>query len=528
MLVELAVANLGVVDDLRLTFAEHMTALTGETGAGKTMIVEAIGLLMGGKADASRVRSGSDEAIVEGLFVTDDVEVVLRRVVPANGRSRGYVDGRLATAAELATAAAPLIELHGQHAQQSLVKQRSQREALDTAGRIDSTSHSEAASTVRALQLALEGLGGDERARAREMDLLRYQLAELESAAVMDPDEDERLVSAEEVLSDAVAHRETGSAGVGLLVDENGACDLIARAIAGLDHRSPFAEVTTRLKSVSLELADLSSELRSIADSIEEDPDALSMIRVRRQLLVELRRKYGEQLADVIDFHRSAHERLAELESREDRLAELDAEIEAAKEAKRVAAAELGASRRAAAPVLADAVRARLSEVGMDKAVVRIEVGADPGGEVEFLLATNPGAEPQPISKVASGGELSRVMLALHLELSTGADTLVFDEVDAGIGGATATSIGRALADLAARSQVIVVTHLPQVAAFADHQVAVTKSDDGRMSSTSATVLGEPERVIELSRMLSGTPDSELANAHADELLGAARESRAR
>ena len=527
-MVELAVANLGVVDDLRLTFAEHMTALTGETGAGKTMIVEAIGLLMGGKADSTRVRSGSDEAVVEGLFVIDDIEVVLRRVVPASGRSRGYVDGRLATVTELAAAAAPLVELHGQHAQQSIVKQRSQREALDAAGRIDATSHSEAVSVVRALRATLDGLGGDERARAREMDLLRYQLAELESAAVLDPDEDERLVSLEEILSDAVAHREAGSAGVGLLVDEDGACDLIARAVAGLDHRAPFAEVTTRLRSVSLELADLSSELRSLSDTIEEDPDALATIRVRRQLLVELRRKYGEQLADVIEFQRSARERLAELESRENRLVELDAEIGAAEAAERMAAAELGANRRTAAPVLAEAVRARLSEVGMAKATVRIEVGADPGSDVEFLLAANPGAEPQPISKVASGGELSRVMLALHLELSAGADTLVFDEVDAGIGGSTATSIGRALADLAAQSQVIVVTHLPQVAAFADHQVAVTKSDDGRMSSTSAIVLGEPERVIELSRMLSGTPDSELANAHADELLGTARESRAR
>ena len=528
MLVELAVSDLGVVDRLRLTFGPHMTALTGETGAGKTMIVEAIGLLMGGKADPSRVRPGSDEAVIEGLFTDGDTETVIRRVVPAVGRSRGYIDGTLATAGQLAAAASPLVELHGQHAQQDLLRPGRQRDALDAAGAIDTGPHAAAVAERRRLAAALDALGGDERARAREIDLLRYQLDELAAAAISDPDEEVALVEREDLLADAVAHREAGGAAVELLSDDGGATDAVARAVAALGGRHPFEPLASRLESVSFELSDLVTELRSATDAIEEDPDALQSVRARRHLLVELRRKYGDRLADVIEFERATRNRLEDLESREEQVATIEAELAVAIEAEARAAHTLGEARRAAAGPLAERLGVRLAGVGLPRAVVRIEVGADPGDDVDFLLAANPGMEPGPVSKVASGGELSRVMLALHLELSTGSDTMVFDEVDAGIGGATAGQIGRALSDLATTGQVVVVTHLPQVAAFADHQIAVAKSDDGQVTSTTAVTLGEPERVIELSRMLSGTPDSELANAHADELLAAARTGRVR
>jgi len=522
MLHELHIEALGVIEDLTVVFGPGMTALTGETGAGKTMLIEAIELLVGGRADPVLVRPGAEEARVEARFVIDDSEIVLARVVPREGRSRAYVDNRLATVAALAEHGQRLVDLHGQHAHQSLLSTVVQREALDRFGSIDVGPLRSARSRGAEIDAELSKLGGDERARAREIDLLRYQLEELERANLQDPDEDETLSEVEDTLADAAAHREAAMRVVTQLTDDGGALDGVRSAQASLGARAPFAGAASRLKAVAAELDDIASELRGAAESIEEDPLRLDQVRERRQLLVELRRKYGDTLADVIAERESIGDRLRELESYAQRAADLEALRADARREERRAAAALGAARRAEAPRLAAAVESHLGALALPKARLGVEVGDDPGDEVRFLLAANPGSPLLPLTKVASGGELARTMLALRLVLSGAPETLVFDEVDAGVGGEAAVAVGRALAELGQDHQVFVVTHLPQVAAFADTQVQVAKRVRKGVTVTGAQVLSAEERVVELSRMLAGRADSSSARAHASELLAAA------
>lgn len=523
MLTEIRVQNLGVIAELELLLGPGMTALTGETGAGKTLLVEAIELLVGGRAEAALVRPGADEARVEGRFVVGDDEVVLARVVPATGRSRAYVDGRLATAAELAEAGVRLVDLHGQHAHQSLLAPATQRRALDRFGGIDLAPLRAARARRAELLDALDALGGDARARAREIDLLRFQVGELDAAHLVDPDEDERLERHEDLLADALAHREAAARAHAALVDDGGALDGLRLARAALGDRGPFATVAGRLAGAIAELDDLADELRLAGEAIDDDPPALAEVRARRHLLHELRRKYGDTLAEVLAFRDQAADRLDELVGWEGRVAELEADRQRAEAAIRIAERTVGAARRAAAPRLAAAVQAHLADLALPRARVDVTVGHDPGDEVTFLLGANPGEPALPLAKVASGGELARTMLALRLVLTEAPDTLVFDEVDAGIGGEAAVAVGRSLAALGERHQVLVVTHLAQVAAFADTQVAVAKEVvAGRTVASAQRVVGE-QRVVELSRMLSGASHSPAARRHAEELLREAR-----
>ena len=527
MLVELAVRNLGVIADVRLPLRSGMTALTGETGAGKTMIVEALELLRGGRADPGRVRPGADEAVVEALFVdADDRELVLRRVVPASGRSRSYADGELVTSARLEELTGALLEIHGQHSQQGLLRPGAQRDALDRFAEVDRAPLREARDRVQALRRRLDSLGGDDREREREADLLRYQIDEI---TAIDPTvgEDDRLSAEEDLLAGAVEHRTAGDAAVEALTADDGVNDQLSRAAARLDGREPFRAVRERLEAVALELADVSSELRDLTVTIEPDEERLGAIRGRRHALAELRRKYGERVEDILEFAASTKARLDELEGRAVDAAAVTAELAEAQRELDAVARVVGAARRAAAPELADAVAATLRTLALPECRVAVAVEDTdelPGaGElVTVLLAANPGADPAPLQRVASGGELSRVMLALRLVSSGGPPTMVFDEVDAGIGGTAANAVSAALADVGSRHQVLVVTHLPQIAAAAQHQLAATKETDGVETATSIVALADDERVVEVSRMLSGSPDSATARQHARELLGAA------
>jgi DNA repair protein RecN (Recombination protein N) len=529
MLAELHVRDLGVIADLHLVLAEGMTALTGETGAGKTLVVEAIELLMGERADAVIVRNGADEARVEGRFVAGADEVVVARVVPRNGRSRAYLDGRLATAGELADLGRGLVDLHGQHAHQSLLSPRTQRAALDRFAKVDLGPLAEARRRLQEVQDALSAIGGDARAQAREVDLLRFQLAELGAAALEDPDEDVVLEAREDALADAAAHRDAAAAAYQAVEGEGGAADAVGQAIAALAGRRPFEDVEARLRALQAELTEAAADVRATGEAIVDEPDALDAVRGRRRLLRELCRKYGEQLSDVLTYEAEARSRLAELESRGARVEALEAERRAALEAVDHAGAAVAAARRAAAPELAAQVQGHLQALAMPGARLDVVVGGPgPADEVEFLLAANRGGAPLPLAKVASGGELARAMLAARLVLIDAPPTLVFDEVDAGIGGEAARAVGRALAALAADHQVLVVTHLPQVAAFADHQVAVTKRDEGDVTVAAVRTVEGDDRVVELSRMLSGQPDSATARGHAEELLAAASRERGR
>ena len=521
MLDELAVTDLGVIAKARLELRGHMTALTGETGAGKTLLLGALELLSGARADASVVRAGAEQAVVEGRFINGDGdELVLRRVVPRDGRSRAYCNGSLVTAAELAEAAAGLLEIHSQGAQLALTTPGVQRQALDRWANVDLSELTAAESAVGSLRAALVELGGDERARVREMDLLAFQVAEIGSAGLSDPDEDAALAAEEALLADAVGHREAASKALGVYDEEGGLSDALAAMAGALDDRRPFDGTLTRVLAQQAELSDLVAELRRQADSIEEDPERLEVVRLRRVELRDLGRKYGDTLAEVMAFGQECQVRLDELGDRERRAAALEDDLAAACLVRDEAAAKVGAARRSAAPQLATAVQARLAALAMPKATLEITVGDDdPGDRVTFLLAANPGMAPAPIQRAASGGELSRVLLALRLVLSGGPDTMVFDEVDAGIGGATALEVGSALSEVAETSQVLVVTHLAQVAAHADQQVRIATSADEDATTTPVESVGGEARVVELSRMLSGTPDSAAARSNAKDLL---------
>ena len=521
MLSELHIENLGVIEKLEVVLNNGLTALTGETGAGKTMLVEAISLLVGGRADATIVRPGTQEARIEGRFIEGDTEIVLTRVIPLDGRSRAYVNGRLATVTNLAEQGAALVDLHGQHAHQSLLGMAAQRSALDQFASVDLTDLRNARATLTEIDANLAAMGGDERARAREIDLLAFQVEEISNAGLTDPNEDQILERDEDLLADSVAHREALWQAVAALTEDDGAQDGIGQAVASLGHRDALVELSTRLRTLQQELDDVVADLRTKAESTEENPQRLEEIRKRRHLLVDLRRKYGESLADVIAYGSEVAERLAELQGFEARAALLDSQRSQALEELAKAEKIVGAKRREAAPRLAAAVESHLKSLAMVNASLAINVGEDPGDEVSVLLSANPGSPLLPLTKVASGGELARTMLALRLVLTQAPGTLVFDEVDAGIGGTAAVAVAAALADLGHRHQVLVVTHLAQVAAAATTQVNVTKTVRDKQTFAEASILSGENRVAEIARMLSGGVAEGSANEHARDLLSA-------
>ncbi|HEX3088312.1 MAG TPA: DNA repair protein RecN, partial [Ilumatobacteraceae bacterium] len=511
---------------LDLVLTPGLTAFTGETGAGKTMLVEAINLLVGGRADPTIVRTGAAEARVEGRFVVGDEEYIVSRVIPSDGRSRAYVNGRLATAATLAELGARTVDLHGQHAHQSLLSTAAQRDALDRFCSTDLEPLRAARARLTEIDASLAALGGDQRSRAREVDLLKFQVGELVAAAITDPDEDAQLAIEEEALADATAHREAGQIALGALIDgpadagSSAAAEGLGAAIHSLGGRVPFEEFSARLHALQAELADIGHDLRTRTEALEEDPERLAEIRGRRQLLRDMRRKYGDSLADVIAFRAEAAERLFELESYEQRVATLEREREEAVRVERAAAQQVADVRRSGAASLAAAVRKVVRSLAMPHAEVEITVGDEaPGDDVTFLIAANPGLALLPLSRVASGGELARTMLALRLVLTEAPETLVFDEVDAGIGGSAATAVAESLARLGRRHQVMCVTHLAQVAAMADTQIMVSKRVAKNITTATARSVEGDERIDEIARMLSGERAGESARLHAADLL---------
>jgi DNA repair protein RecN (Recombination protein N) len=547
MLTDLRVRDLGVIEDLSLRFEEGMTALTGETGAGKTLVVEALQLVLGGRANPTMVRAGATEALVEARFVRatpeGEYEIVIARSVPADGRSRAWIDGRMAPVSALSDIASELVEIHGQHAHQSLVTPAAQRAVLDAYAGTDLEPVQELRARLRALATAVDALGGDIQQRAREADVLRYQVTEISNAKLGDPDEDDQLRLEETRLADAGAHREaavqawdllestsgddsgssggSGVRGVRGVRGSGGVLSQLADAVGLLAGREAFDEFRERINASALDLSDIARGLRDVVEGWEDDPERLVAVQERRRLLADLRRKYGADLQAVMAFAQGAAARLDELENAEARAEQLDAERTAL--VKELAAAEekVRAVRTKAAARFGALVGERLADLAMPGARVEMRVGTEGAGDqIEAALGANVGEPVLPLSKAASGGELARAMLAIRLVAMGGPQTMVFDEVDAGVGGAAALSLASALAEVSRTRQVLVVTHLAQVAAKADQQITVRKDEvEGRTLTSASPVTGE-HRVIELSRMLSGHPDSDVARAHARELLG--------
>jgi DNA repair protein RecN (Recombination protein N) len=554
---EIRISQLGVIDSSVLELGPGLTVITGETGAGKTMVVTALGLLLGGRADSGAVRTGAKQARVEGVVratgleaftaavedaggeVEDDT-VVLARNVAAEGRSRAFVGGASVPVATLADVARPLVAVHGQSDQHRLLLPRAQREALDRFGGAPVASalatyaevYRDLGSTARELQEVVT----TSRERAREADLLRFGLGEIEE---LDPvaGEDVALAADEARLGFADTLRTAAEQAREALSSDSGGADALATTSAARgfldgvrEHDPEAAGLADRLAEITYLVSDVAADVASYASGIETDPARLAATSERRAALVALTRKYGDTIDEVLAWARDASVRLLELDSTDEQIARLTAERDRLQERLVVAAAALSAARREAATRLEREVTDELTLLAMPHAVVtiavtEIEPAAHGADDVAILLAANTGSEPRPLSKGASGGELSRVMLALEVSLAgtSPVPTFVFDEVDAGVGGAAAVEVGRRLAQLARSAQVLVVTHLPQVAAYADRHVLVRKASDGTVTSSGLTLLDDAAREQELSRMLAGLADSDTALAHARELLEVAR-----
>ena len=534
MLTELRVRDLGVIEDLTLAFGPGMTALTGETGAGKTLVVEALQLVLGGRANPGMVRAGAGEALVEARFVVPvpgsggadgSAEIILARSVPAEGRTRAWVDGRMASVGALGEAAADLVEVHGQHEHRALVTAAAQRDVLDAFAGTDLSRVRTLRSQLRALDDALAALGGDAQQRAREADVLRYQVAEIAAARLEDPDEEAALRAEEDRLADAGASREAAldaAEAIDPSAGEGGALDVLARAAGALTGRAPFDTYRERVAAAGVELSDVARSLRDEVEGWEDDPARLAAVQDRRRLLADLRRKYGEDLAAVRDFGVQGAARLGVLEDAEGEAARLQAEQDARRAELAEAEAAVRRVRAKAAGGFGALVGERLGGLAMAGARIEVRLAPEGTGEpVELLLGANVGEPVQPLARAASGGELARAMLAIRLVDLGGPPTMVFDEVDAGVGGAAALALGEALHEVACQRQVLVVTHLAQVASQADAQVRVEKVSSGGRTVTTATAVRDEARVTELSRMLSGHPGSDAARAHARELLDA-------
>lgn len=558
MLDELHIRGLGVIEDAELRLAPGLTVVTGETGAGKTMVVTALQLLLGARADSSLVRTGANAALIEAVvspapaeaadWVDGDDVLLVSRELPADGRSRARVAGRLAPVSVLGEVLGQHVEVHAQHEHVRLARPEVQRGLLDRfAGAAHARSlrdYRRAHEAWRELLERQQRLERDARERARDLDRLRFEVAEIDEAAIdLDVDTDldrelDLLANAEQVqLAVGTAAQALGSDGagepVGVAVD----------ALRRLDVEDPaLAALLDRAVALSAELTELAVDLRSYAEAAEADPRRLAALHERQRLLNTLLRKYGADLDAVLAYADEARERLATLEAEEAETDDLDRRVDDAREAVVAAGDDVHRGRALAAERLAADVNEHLGDLGMPHARFEVAVehlaDADPGADgmdrITFLLAANPGEPARPVATAASGGERSRVSLAVEVALADVDDArvLVFDEVDAGIGGATALAVGQKLARLAHGAQgrprqVLCVTHLAQLAAFADVHYVVEKGLAGGRTVTTARRVDDDDRPAELARMLGGEATAAAGLEHARELLAQARGRRA-
>ncbi|STC66703.1 DNA repair protein [Corynebacterium diphtheriae] len=572
MLSDITIHNLGVIPSASLELSEGLTVLTGETGAGKTMVVTGLRLLAGGRAEAQRVRSGSSQAVVEGRFLLDSVapesaemahavvsaaggaldengEVIVSRTVSAQGRSRAHLGGRSVPAANLAEFSKEVLTIHGQNDQLRLLNSDRQRDALDRFSQkigALTTVYSEAYRAWKNLSKDLRERQASKRELAQEVDRLEFAIREISE---VDPQPDEeanllvqitRLQDVDDLRAQAVGALSVidGAAGVegyatGDSSDVNAASDLIGQALSSVRVSSdPILQgVSQQLEAVTSILMEVSAQLGGFLDELPADPKMLDELLQRQQALKQLTRKYASDIDGVIKWKLKAEQKLESIDVSPEALDQLKKETALAERKMNDAGMALRAARIEAAQELSNAVTKELHGLAMPKAMFSVVVHPtepQPSGfdEVKFCLAPNKATDPRPLASSASGGELSRVMLALEVILSAEqhGNTLVFDEVDAGVGGRAAVEIGRRLARLAQNNQVIVVTHLPQVAAYADTHLHLAK-DVGESTVTSGVEnLSEQRRVEELARMLAGLEDTDTGRAHARELFEKAQE----
>ena len=554
MLTNLQVRNFAIIDEVEIEFEPGMTVLTGETGAGKSILVDALGLVLGERGGAGLVRAGAGRAEfaaefdlgklvaarewLETQMLDMDGECILRRVVSADGRSRAFINGNAVPLQSLKSLGELLLDIHGQHFHQSLAKRDVQRDLLDYfGGLVDSAVATRNAFIEwRSLEDKLQALQGADADRESRLELLRFQLGELD-ALDLGPDEYDSL----SVERTKLSHSSRLAEGVNLAIDRlydaepGNAQSLIAdagqtiEALAAIDETlSPVAEM---LQEAGIQVTEATDSLRRYGDALEMDPARRDQVEERLNAILDVARKHRVEAEELGKLQQDLTEQLTDLEHAEERGAELKAAVAAARQAFDDAAALLSEGRQNAAGRFGTAVSDAMADLGMPGGTFEVSISPRDSDEprafgtddIEFLISANPGQAPQPLAKVASGGELSRMSLAIQVIASDGSQipTMVFDEVDSGVGGGVAEMVGLRLRELGESRQVFCVTHLPQVASLGNHHFRIMKMSDGKSTRTGITLLGDDERIEEIARMLGGVEITQRTRDHAAEMLSA-------
>ncbi|MHB9058126.1 MAG: DNA repair protein RecN [Bacillota bacterium] len=574
MLLELSIENFALIEKLRLEFGPGLNVLTGETGAGKSIIIDAVEMVLGGRASAEVVRMGADRALIEALFEAgdgpartaadevgapvEDGTLILVRELPAGGRSTNRLNGRLATAQMVKEVAQYLVDLHGQHEHQSLLRPERHIDLLDSFGGAGLTALRDQVAAQhqewRRLLRELAGFVGDEKDKARRQDILQFQWQEIDGAK-LGPTEEEDLDAERRVLAAAEKLFQTAAEAYAVLYegeDRGGdpVVDRLAKVLspleeaAGIDRNlRPLFEA---IEAARFQIEEAAREIGRYRDGVEFNPARLDETERRLDLIGQLKRKYGNTVAEVLKYRDEVAAELERLDNAEGHIARLREDIAKARAELGRLCEKLGQIRRQVAQDLEGAVGEELAGLGMERTIFRVQFAEseDPDGvpaggrtlvagakgtdEVEFLFSANPGEPPRPLARIISGGEMARVMLALKAILARvdQVPTLIFDEIDAGVGGLAAHSVADKLARLGQVRQVLCVTHLAQIAAVADRHFAITKTVQGDRTTTAVRRLDGQERVDEITRMLGGTADSRATREHALELLAAAQARR--
>ena len=563
MLLELRAENYAVIDATVAEFGPGLNLLTGETGAGKSILIDALTLLLGGKASSDLVRHGAEKAILScvfeatpgaetlleenGIDIAGD-EIVLRREVGANGKGRVFINNQPATVGALRQLAPELALVHAQSETLTAFDAVQQRLLLDRSAQIGTGEIATAFARWRELQAELAELNSAEGDRLRQIDLWSFQAREIEAAAVTDSGEDARLEAEKRLLGNAERLFAGAKAALEMLYEgEVSAESLLGGALRHVEEvarfEESFVEAVQQLRSAQAAVEDVAATLRDFGEKVTASPERLAEVEDRLALLDRLKRKYGPGLIEVIAFGEAAAQKLSDLENRDARAAELQAAVAAAAGGYREAAGALTAQRKMAAEKLAKVAERQINELAM-RARFAVEVSAAESSSgwtaagwdvVECRIATNPGEPMKPLTEIASGGEMSRVMLALKVAVEEGAAklarkrgamlprTLVFDEIDIGIGGRAAEAVGQKLKALSRTQQVLCITHLPQIAAFADSHLLIEKAERGGRTRTGVRTMSDTERIEEIARMLSGASLTEASRVHAREMVQASR-----
>lgn len=544
MLRQLRIRNFAIIDDMTLCFESGFNVITGETGAGKSIIIDALGLALGDRAQSDMIKTGKNETISEALFEVPFVEfleplgipaedgLILRRNLQASGKSRAYINDTMVNAQTLIEAGRVLVDMHGQHEHQSLLSADNQRAVLDAYGKLagDRAKVGEFFHETQAALAELTGLKSSLRERGQRIDLLRFQVNEIDSASLQ-TGEKEDLTEERTILANLARLNELTDSSYNLLYSgDDSLSEKLSTILSELGEVARIDgavnEVLAPLREASPLIEDASTSLRKYRDKYDMDPKRLDIVEDRLEVIKRFEKKYGEDTKGILRYRQDAAMELETMTLSDEKVKQMEAALAAQEEALGKAAARLSEMRKAVAQQIERDVNAVFKELAMGKAEFRINFKQAPLSSsgfdnIEFLLSANPGEAPKPLNRVASGGELSRIMLALKgiLAEADKIPVLIFDEVDAGIGGKTAESVGRRLKNLAKRHQILCVTHLPQVAAMADHHIMIEKVQKQDAVYVKVKELSSEEREQEIARMLSGKI-TDISLRHAKELLG--------